>query len=300
MRASCPACGARPTEEDRFCARCGTALEDDAPLTRYCTACGTALEVDARFCPSCGTPVRDDEEADLLLDVELPVDTELAPDDDDLLDEWVLDDDEPDLDPQGTEEAAAVGGGGATWAPPADAAVTEAIAPARPVERTATIPTVRPSGPPMSAPRPAAAGRRPSAPYPWGATFALLGGVVVIVSSILPWRGAFGVDLPRDIPAVVLVDPGAAAGGISLGVLVLVAGAAGALIALLTMVAPLLRFLRRIMGLLTLAIPIGFALRTLQEGDGGVTDLPGILGAGVYVAAVGALIQLLAGRWFRR
>ncbi|HLA66710.1 MAG TPA: AAA family ATPase, partial [Acidimicrobiia bacterium] len=49
MRA-CPSCGASAAPDARFCASCGS------PLEQRCGSCGTMLPSDARFCPSCGTP----------------------------------------------------------------------------------------------------------------------------------------------------------------------------------------------------------------------------------------------------
>jgi hypothetical protein len=68
------------------------------------------------------------------------------------------------------------------------------------------------------------------------------------------------------------------------------------------MAVPVLKPLRRIIGLLTLAIPIGFGLRTVEAvvTAGEITEAWGALGTGVYVAAGGALVELVAGRWFRR
>ncbi len=45
----CPSCSAATNAGDRFCANCGSALE------QRCGTCGTVLPEDARFCPSCGT-----------------------------------------------------------------------------------------------------------------------------------------------------------------------------------------------------------------------------------------------------
>ncbi len=44
----CPACGAKRAPEDRFCARCGTALDS------RCPGCGVVYEDADRFCAACG------------------------------------------------------------------------------------------------------------------------------------------------------------------------------------------------------------------------------------------------------
>ncbi|NQV05761.1 AAA family ATPase, partial [bacterium] len=48
---ACTTCGSKTNPGDRFCAACGTALE------QRCTTCGTILSEGARFCSSCGSPV---------------------------------------------------------------------------------------------------------------------------------------------------------------------------------------------------------------------------------------------------
>ena len=88
----------------------------------------------------------------------------------------------------------------------------------------------------------------------------------------------------------------------TLGLVLLGAGLLGALVALFSMVAPVLKFLRRIVGLLTLGVGALFVFRMVQvvlaAGDPGL--LWDFLGVGVYVVAAGGLVQLMAGKWFRR
>jgi hypothetical protein len=76
----------------------------------------------------------------------------------------------------------------------------------------------------------------------------------------------------------------------------------GALLALLTMVAPALKFLRRIVGLLTLAVAGVFVFRLLQGllEAGAIDRLVSVIDVGLYVVTAGALTQIVAGRWFRR
>ena len=197
--------------------------------------------------------------------------------------------------------------------PPADEAPTQAIA-VNPAPRDTAVLPVQPqqapyepdAGPPPGpaaapAPRERPAGRG----FPFGATFALLGAVAVIISSILDWgRGELVGTLPRDISARTLIDPGAEATGINMGIVLLVAGTVGALVALLTMAVPFLRFLRRLVGLLTLAVPVLFVIRVaiplFIAGQFGFQDVVSVLGAGFYFAAGGALVQMIAGRWFGR
>jgi len=49
-RAACPKCGAALKLGAKFCAECGTRIEEK----RFCTECGQPLAANARFCPECG------------------------------------------------------------------------------------------------------------------------------------------------------------------------------------------------------------------------------------------------------
>jgi hypothetical protein len=200
--------------------------------------------------------------------------------------------------------------------PAPDEAPTQAIA-VDPAPRDTAVLPVQPqqapyepdAGPP---PGPAAAPvprERPAgAGFPLGATLALLGAVAVIVSSVLDWgRGDLVGTLPRDIAARTLIDPTAEAAGVNMGIVLLVLGTIGALVALLTMAVPFLKFLRRIVGLLTMAVPVLFVILVIRQAlpqvlTDGLTfqDVVGVLGAGFYFAAAGALVQMIAGRWFGR
>jgi len=51
----CPSCGATTSAGDKFCANCGSGLE------QRCATCGTVLPDDARFCPSCGASIAADD-----------------------------------------------------------------------------------------------------------------------------------------------------------------------------------------------------------------------------------------------
>jgi len=142
-------------------------------------------------------------------------------------------------------------------------------------------------------------GARTAGGFPWGATFALLGAVSVIISAILPWDSG-GIALPRDIPAASLLDP--AAGGPNLGLVLLGLGTIGALVALLSIAVPATSILRRLIGVLTFAIPLAFVLRALgPEALVRPALLTESLGAGAFVAAIGGFVQALVGGWsFRR
>jgi Double zinc ribbon len=278
MMTACPSCGTPARADDRFCAGCGISLTaNPAPPpgpARFCTSCGGELEPDGAFCGRCGAAAPDGR-----IGTSAPV----LEDQGDLLADWGLED--PDGEP-----------------PPRNQAVTEQVPLPPRASDTAVIEGIPPEGPPVPsrpALRPAGEARPPSRGFPVGATFALLGAVAVIVSSILDWGGPFRENLPRDIPFRLLLDPGGSATGPSLGVVLLGVGTAGALMALLTMAVPGLKPLRRLIGLVALIIAVGFALRTLELGGVGLFGLPTALGPGVYTALAGGFVQLLAGRWFR-
>jgi hypothetical protein len=117
--------------------------------------------------------------------------------------------------------------------------------------------------------------------------------MVVVLSAILPWTDGDG--LPRDIPARLLIDPDAPTAGLNLGIVLLVVGTLGALVALLTMVSPRLGWIRRLVGLVALAIPGVFLFRLWGErGDGDIVGFIGLIGVGVIAAIGGALILLFA------
>jgi hypothetical protein len=259
----------------------------------YCTRCRFVLDADDRFCGRCGAQARSTSVEEPMA-LSTPVETMPPAEEpeDDLLAEWGLDLPEPTPDAAPTEAIAF------PTAAPTDTAVV--VPPPGPSPAPAVG---RPMGTPAAPPAPAPVAPPPPArPFPWGASFALLGAVAVIVSSILPWEGPFEESLPRDIPVRLLVDPQGPASGVGLGIVLLILGTLGALMALVTMAVPFLKFVRRLVGLAILAIPAVFVLRAADPllSQGEIGRLPTTLGPGVYTATAGALVLLLAGKWFRR
>jgi hypothetical protein len=51
---TCPSCGADGAPADKFCSKCGEAMER-APAAPRCTGCDRPLSAGGRFCPHCGT-----------------------------------------------------------------------------------------------------------------------------------------------------------------------------------------------------------------------------------------------------
>lgn len=267
MARTCPSCGAEAREDDRFCGRCGAALAGiDASSQRpeaYCTSCGAPLTARDRFCGRCGAATGRPATA-------ATEETEEGFDPDDFFHDW----ERPVAAP--------------------DEAKTEPVQILRRSD-TAVLPQISPDAPEPHRPLPVE--RPPRRGFPLGATLAFLGAVAVVASSALPWLAAERTFLPRDVPISSLLFGAAATRGPSLGIVLLGLGILGALIALLTMAVPALRFLRRLVGLITLVAPVLFVARVLGAGLGPVLE---VLAPGVYVAAGGALVELLAGRWFRR
>jgi hypothetical protein len=271
--AACPSCGSPVAADARFCGNCGADLASLALEPRFCTNCGGPLEKDDRFCGRCGAPARGPAAA---AQPEAEAEAEQEPEaEEDFFADWNV---------VFAEE------------PSPREAVTEAV-PHTPVERGSDTEVLQPMPapePPPSAPAPKPPPTPRHAPprgFPWGASIALTGAVAVVISAILPWTS--NEALPREIAARSLIGTGD--GGINLGVVLLVAGTIGALVALVTMLLPWLGFLRRLVGILTLAVPVLFVLRALDPAAG-LSDLARVLGAGVYAAAGGALAQVLAGK----
>lgn len=56
----CPKCGAKLIEEAKFCAYCGTKLEEVQIVVKrpeVCSNCGKILKEKAKFCGACGQKV---------------------------------------------------------------------------------------------------------------------------------------------------------------------------------------------------------------------------------------------------
>jgi hypothetical protein len=275
---ACPSCGSPVEATDAFCGRCGTRLGTEAPAqaegSRFCRRCGGPLSEDARFCGRCGAPARETIAAEET--AASPAGPSQVDEEQDFFADW---------NRVFSEEPA----------PSPHSEVTEAIArPPPPAEPdTAVIAPVPEPEPGPAPPPPRERAPSPPRPFPWGATLALLGAMAVVVSAILPWRGDDG--LPRDIPARVLIDPNAPAAGLNLGIVLLVVGTLGALVALLTMVSPRLGWIRRLVGLATLAISGVFLFQLWGDrGDADIAAFVGLIGTGVIAAVGGALIQLFA------
>jgi zinc-ribbon domain len=299
--------------------------------TKFCRRCGSALQDGDRFCGECGAPVpgvaANPDEPTQAADV---LEEDRA---EDFFAEWenveplgpLPEDqaDEPTRGPKGRPGDAPPDAGAPVQASP-DQSPTEAIPTARAGD-TAVMPQMpsepymAPGAPRRAGPRPGPAlappppgppayqagpARPPSRGFPVGATFSLLGAVAVLVSALLPWATGdlTGTVEPRDLPFQLLLDPDGPGTGPSLGLVVLGLGLLGAFLALLTMVAPAVKFLRRIVGLVTLAAPGLFVWRLVQGllEAGAIDQLLSTMGPGLYVVTAGAFTQIVSGRWFRR
>jgi hypothetical protein len=310
--AHCPGCGAPTDVTDRFCGRCGKALAGVAPvetgLSRFCAGCGGSLEADARFCRRCGAVAPEPKE-DVFAGMAAPGNGHEAVSGPPLVAELFVPPPAPTLEEAPTESIPRPSAPRVTPPPPPrPRAIRRPDTPPHPAE--ATTGTIERTPPPAQLgevlPTEPAGPERETweesiprgAGFPWGGTLALLGALVVIMSAVLDWGGPFEASMPRDISVAWLLEPEAPSSGPTLGLVLLLVGVLGALVSLLAMASPGWTFLRRLLGLLTATIPVGFALRTLQAvaSESSVFDLPSALGVGVLVAAGGGILQLVAPR----
>jgi hypothetical protein len=149
--------------------------------------------------------------------------------------------------------------------------------------------------------RPPASGRG----FPVGAILALIAAAVVVASGFLEWRAeALGGGTAADIPLRFLVNPEANAkpGDVTIALVLLGLGTLGAIAALLSILLPGFRFLRRLIGGFTFLVPVVFVIRTELSLRflSGEHPLLGSIGRGVWLCAIAAAVEIVAGRWFRR
>jgi hypothetical protein len=140
---------------------------------------------------------------------------------------------------------------------------------------------------------------------PLGAIIALVAAAAVVASGFLEWRAAaLGGGTAADIPIRFLTNPKANArpGDVTIALLLLGLGTLGAVASLLSILIPGLRFLRRLIGGFTLVVPVVFVIRTelalrFLSGEHPFLDS---IGRGVWLCAIAAMVESVAGRWFRR
>jgi hypothetical protein len=270
-------------------------------VARFCTRCGTQVEESDRFCGQCGAPV-----PGVAADPDEP--TMAAGQGGDFFADW-----DDDL----ARGLPAVAADEPTLVPSArpDQATTESIPTVR---DTAVLPQIRgpaqPAQPPPARPGPPPGPARIAPPrargrrFPLGATIALLGALAVLMSALLPWTTGRVLEpavFPRHLEfGNLLLGFLSERPGPNLDLVLVIAGTVGATVALITMVVPILKPLRRVVGLATLAIPVLFVLRSfpllVNVGGGSLDGLLDFLDVGFYVAAAGAITQIVSGRWFRR
>ncbi|MGH2683665.1 MAG: zinc ribbon domain-containing protein [Actinomycetota bacterium] len=260
----CPSCGSPTLDSDVFCASCGTRLQADTE--RSCPKCGAPVSAADRHCRRCGT---------------------------------VLDGDQTQGIPIGGD--------------------TTGTAPARDQDHDTQLLPAASRADPYLAPRSWAPEPEPEGPKelrygepparrretPVGAIVALLAAVAVVASGFLEWRAeALGGGTAADIPLRFLADPRAEAGpgDVTVALILLGLGTLGAVAALLSILLPGFRFLRRVLGGFTLVVPIVVVVRselTLRFLSGEHSFLDSI-GRGVWLCASAAVVEIVAGRWFRR
>lgn len=235
-----------------------------------CPSCGAPVDADDRYCRRCGTALAaDDTQA-------IPLGGEAG---------------------ASTRSAGRQGSVHDTQALPAAVPAEPYLAP-------------RSWGPEPAAHEPEAGTYREAAPprergFPVGAIIALVAAIVVVASGFLEWRAeALGGGTAADIPLRFLVNPKADArpGDITVALLLLALGTAGAIAALVSILIPWLRFLRRVIGGFTLLVPVVFVVRTELELRFFAGEHPFLdsIGRGVWLCAIAAVVEMVAGRWFRR
>lgn len=265
---ACPSCGAPALGSDVFCASCGTRLREDAD--KPCPKCGAPIGIGDRHCRRCGTVLSGGVTRAIPVPRQPPV-----------------------SNPRPADRS---GAGFDTQALPVAAIPAEPYLPPRSwgpelLEEEAE-----------EAPYREAAARRG---VPGGAIIALVAALAVVASGFLDWRaGALGGGTAADIPLRFLANPraDARAGDVTIALILLGLGTLGAIVALLSILLPRLRFLRRLIGAFTLLVPVVFVIRselTLRFLSGEHSFLDSI-GRGVWVCAIAAVVEIVAGRWFRR
>ncbi len=61
---TCKSCGHENGDDDKFCAGCGSPLQEDEPQKRTCPKCGAEVPQDTEFCGECGAPVNEVKETE--------------------------------------------------------------------------------------------------------------------------------------------------------------------------------------------------------------------------------------------
>jgi zinc-ribbon domain len=233
-----------------------------------CPSCGAAVDADDRYCRRCG--------ADLTSD-----DTQAVP----------------------------VRKGAAASNPPADRPSEVFDTQAFPAASVPSEPYLAPRSwaPPAESEPEEAPNRAPASGrgIPVGAIIALLAAAVVVASGFLEWRAeALGGGTAADIPLRFLSNPQANAkpGDVTIALVLLGLGTLGAIAALLSILLPGFRFLRRLIGGFTFLVPVVFVIRTELELRflSGEHPFLGSIGRGVWLCAIAAVAEIVAGRWFRR
>lgn len=123
----------------------------------------------------------------------------------------------------------------------------------------------------------------------------LVGGLALMVSSVLPWVNAPGAPSANafEVPVTFLFDPLGAPGGPRVGLVLLLIGLAGAALAFV----PAGRVVRRLIGPVATAaggLFISAVIRLVGDAGGGVGPLD-LIGFGAYVSIVGGIL-VAAGR----
>ncbi len=131
----------------------------------------------------------------------------------------------------------------------------------------------------------------------------LIGGILVAVSSLLPWFASFQGGKSSnafEVPVGYLIDPLKGQGGLKVGILVVLIGLVGALLACL----PVRRAALVTLGTLATVFGGVFVVQTIRfvnavnqgAGPGGKVSATSVIGLGAYLAVVGGVLMMIKGK----
>lgn len=124
---------------------------------------------------------------------------------------------------------------------------------------------------------------------------ALGGGVLLALSTVLPWLSSPGISRNAlDLPVALLWDIETGDMPVKIGFALLALGGFGAVLSFLDRTA----WLRRSLGVLGLVVGAAFVvqvLRVLDQSGGSIGDLFEAIGVGVYLALAGAVAMIVSG-----
>jgi hypothetical protein len=161
------------------------------------------------------------------------------------------------------------------------------------LEPASTPTPLLPAPPPTQQRQPARATSRFASRLPFK-PLALLGGILLVVASIVPWVSAAVDANALDISIDALWDiQTSGEGPIKIGYVLIALGVLGGGLSF----APPTKWVRRICGSISIAVALAFAVqlfRAIDAGGGSPGDVFSAIGVGVYVALGGGILLLVS------